>query len=202
MPNSPWQPIVDLLRGVEYRFGLVTASSPSYRIEFAAGLTDREVEAAEGRFGFSFPPDLRAFLQTALPCGPQFPNWRSGDIDELREWMSLPKEGILFDVEENAFWPEEWGPRPATMASALALASDIVEAAPRLIPIYGHRMMPDEPKEEGNPVFSVHQTDIICYGVDLKQYLSCEFGGLSYAEAVEGEPRHVRFWTDLVENNE
>lgn len=202
MPDSPWQPIVDLLRGVEYRFGLVTANAPSYRIEFAAGLTDREVEAAEERFELRFPPDLRAFLQNALPYGPRFPDWRSGDTNELREWLNLPKEGILFDVEENAFWLEEWGPRPATMASALALASDLVEGAPRLIPIYGHRMMPDEPKEEGNPVFSVHQTDIIYYGADLRDYLSNEFSIPSHVTVVEGVPRHVRFWTDIVESNE
>ena len=43
-------------------------------IEFDPGLTDSEVAAAESRFGFMFPPDPRAFLQTALPCGNHFPD--------------------------------------------------------------------------------------------------------------------------------
>jgi hypothetical protein len=38
-----------------------------------------------------------------------------------------------------------------------------------------HRMMPAEPHLSGNPVFSVHQTDIIVYGKDLRDYLTHEF---------------------------
>jgi hypothetical protein len=169
-----WKPIVDALRGVEYRFGLITADSTSYRVLFAEGLSDREVEATEERFGFRFPPDLRALLQTALPCCPRFPDWRSGDAKDLQEWLDLPKEGILFDVE-NGIWLEQWGPRPAETRSAIAHVSELIATAPRLIPIYGHRMIPDEPNAEGNPVLSVHQTDIIYYGTDLKNYLCCEF---------------------------
>lgn len=48
-------------------------------VEFDAALTDAEVRATETRFGFRFPPDLREFLQTALPRGSRFPDWRSGD---------------------------------------------------------------------------------------------------------------------------
>jgi hypothetical protein len=199
MPISTWLPIVERLRGVEYRFGLVTADSPSYQIEFAPGLTDLEVEATEDRFGFRFPPDLREFLQTALPCGPRFPNWRSGDVKELREWLNLPKEGILFDIEQNKFWLQEWGPCPDTMAAALDFASTLIEDAPSLIPVYGHRMMPEEPEQHGNPVLSIHQTDIIYYGVNLQQYLSCEFCGLRYGEAVEGNLPRIRFWTDFLD---
>lgn len=36
-------------------------------VHFEPGLTDQEVEQTETTFGFRFPPDLRAFLQTALP---------------------------------------------------------------------------------------------------------------------------------------
>jgi hypothetical protein len=41
-------------------------------VEFDAGLISDEVIAVEGRFGFQLPPDLREFLQTALPRGPEF----------------------------------------------------------------------------------------------------------------------------------
>lgn len=144
-------------------------------ITFEAGLTDPEVAAAESRFGFRFPPDLREFLQTGLPRGPFFPDWRSGDEDELRDWLDRPRQGVVFDIEYNAFWLEKWGPRPGTLDEAKKAAERLVAAAPRLIPVYQHRMMPDNPHELGNPVFSVHQTDIIFYGADLPDYLVHEF---------------------------
>jgi hypothetical protein len=193
MDRSGWQELVENLRGTEYRFGLITPDSPVHRVEFDAGLTDAEVIAAERRFGFQFPPDLREFLQTALPRGPQFPDWRSGDEAELRDWLDLPRQGVLFDVERNGFWLEEWGPRPGSLAEALRVAGDLVAAAPKLIPTFGHRMLPDEPHLAGNPVFSVHQTDIIVYGVDLANYLRIEFGLPGDVPCPEQE-RPIRFW--------
>jgi hypothetical protein len=144
-------------------------------ITFDPGLTDAEVAAVESRFGFRFPPDLRAFLQTALPRGRSFPDWRAGDDGILRDWLDLPRQGMVFDIEHNEFWLEEWGPRPATLAEAKGIVELLVATAPRLIPVYQHRMMPDAPHLPGNPVFSVHQTDIIVYGTDLRDYLAHEF---------------------------
>ena len=54
--------------------------------QFLHGLTDKEVVAAETRWGFKFPPDLRAFLQIAMPANKhnnQFPNWRSTDKADI-----------------------------------------------------------------------------------------------------------------------
>ncbi len=138
MVRDFWQELVDQLRGAEYRFGLIMPDSPVYRIEFATGLTDAEAAAAEVRFGFRFPPDLRALLQTALPRGPKFPDWRAGDESTLRDWLDRPRQGILFDIEHNGFWLEEWGQRPRSLGEALWVAGELIAAAPRLIPIYGH----------------------------------------------------------------
>jgi len=193
MADVEWQEFVDLLRGVEYQFGIINSNTKTHRIEFAPGLTDSEVHTVESRFGFRFPPDLRAFLQTALPRGPRFPDWRSGDHAELCEWLDLPRQGVLFDVEHNGFWLDEWGPRPINMRDTLAQATELIRAAPRLLPIYGHRMMPDEPLVSGNPVFSVHQTDIIYYGGDLAHYLCCEFR-LPNQQPPSQQPRKIRFW--------
>lgn len=193
MDRGGWQELVDQLRGTEYQFGLMAPGSPVYRVEFDVGLTDAEVAAVQSRFGFRFPPDLRKFLQTALLRGARFPDWRSGDEAALRDWLDLPLQGVLFDVEHNGFWLEQWGPRPGSLEEALRVASEAVAAAPRLIPIYGHRMMPDEPHLPGNPVFSVHQTDIIHYGFDLTDYLRHEFG-LPGREPWPERVRPIRFW--------
>ncbi len=192
MDRNDWQQLVDQLRGVEYRFGVITPDSEVYRVEFAEGLTLAEIKAVEARFGFRFPPDLAAFLQTALPRGPQFPDWRSGDESELREWLDLPRHGVLFDVE-HGFWLDSWGDRPSSLESALRVADELIAAAPKLIPIYAHRMMPEEPCLPGNPVFSVHQTDIIRYGFDLADYLRQEFH-LPGREPWPAEVRPIRFW--------
>src|SRR4051812_5055604 len=101
MERAGWKELVDQLRGTEYQFGLITSGTPVHRVEFDAGLTDAEVIAVQRRFGFQFPPDLREFLQTALPRGPRFPDWRSGDEAALREWLDLPRHGVAFDVEHN-----------------------------------------------------------------------------------------------------
>jgi len=79
------------------------------------------------------------------------------------------------------------------VGKALHVAGELVAAAPRLIPIYMHRMMPDEPHLPGNPVFSVHQTDIIHYGFDLADYLRNDFG-LPGREPWPAQVRPIRCW--------
>ena len=188
-----WHELVEQLRGCTYTFGVITPDAPVHRVEFDTGLTDAEVAAIESRYGFRFPPDLCAFLQTALPKGQQFPDWRSGDESTLRGWLDIPRRGVLFDIESNGFWLEVWGPRPALIGDALRRGEELLSAAPVLIPIYGHRMMPDEPHLSGNPVFSVVQTDIIYYGFDLADYLRHEFH-LPGREPWPEKVRPIRFW--------
>ncbi|MFN7926108.1 MAG: hypothetical protein U0Q16_38780 [Bryobacteraceae bacterium] len=153
--------------------------------------------AVEERFGFEFPPDLRAVLQFVLPAGTAFPNWSSDSEANLRSRMDSVVDGIWFDVEHCSVWPSDWGARPANAQARFDKVKEIVGAAPRLIPIYGHRFIPAEPNKAGNPVFSVHQTDIICYGNDLADYFHREFDA-SLPEWAAKEPRNIRFWSDSV----
>jgi hypothetical protein len=171
------------------------------------GLTAAEIQRVEEIHRFRFPPDLRSLLSCALPIGPKypggptsFPDWRSPE--SVQEQLDWPFEGIAFDIEHAAFWWEPWGPRPAALSDAIAVARAAVDLAPRLIPIMGHRYLPAEPEVEGNPVFSVYQTDIVFFGADLRRYLACEFARLPWADAVRGDRRRIRFWTDLVESLE
>lgn len=100
---------------------------------------------------------------------------------------------MCFDVEHNAFWDPEWGDRPSSLADALRIAEEAVRAAPRLIPVYGHRYLPQEPCIAGNPVFSVYQMDIIVYGSDLYYYFLAESDKWSREVAVGERP--IRSWT-------
>lgn len=164
-------------------------------IEFDEPLTDEEFAAVEQEFEFQFPPDLRAFLQTGLPVSRKFPDWRNGDRDKLREQLGIPGHGMLFDVERNGFWLDDWGPRPSGLEEAFAIVRSKLQSAPKLIPIYAHRMMPDRPCEHDNPVFSVHQTDIIYYGINLRDYLIHEFfANELYVWPIPEKIKPIEFW--------
>ncbi|WP_371614824.1 hypothetical protein [Streptomyces sp. NBC_00454] len=148
------------------------------RAEIGPGLSERELDAVEGRFGFTFSSDHRVFLVAGLPCGsPQWPDWRNGDPDDLAARLAQPVEGVLFDVERSGFWHPAWSPRPAGTSEALQVARSELAAAPRLVPVYGHRYLPGTSGECGHPVLSVHQTDVIIYGNDLADYIRREFTG-------------------------
>lgn len=172
-------------------------------VRFDAGLLDSELEAAQRAHHFRFPPDLEELLRFALPMGRGWPNWREPLDPGIAEAFAWPLEGILFDIENNDFWLEEWGLRPPSLDDAFAIARERVAAAPRLIPISGHRYLPETPRTAGNPVFSVYQTDIIHYGRDLEEYFANEFP--QYFRGPGGEfgisvpVRRIEFWSRLVE---
>ena len=169
-------------------------------VAFSPGLSSGEFIAAEAHYGFEFPPDLRNFLAFAMPTGDKFPDWRNPSSQSLAEAFSWPLEGLWFDVKQNSLWLPEWGPKPADDASAYERLSKLVQAAPRLIPIQGHRYLPARPFESGNPVLSVYQSDIICYGLNLEDYFhneySFHFGRSGYQ--LSEEPKSVDFWSSFM----
>jgi hypothetical protein len=185
-------------------------------VRFEPGLTDAEVARVEQTHGFRFPPDLRAFLQHALPLrdrpppldgaatpegpsGPisEFPDWRNEPDESLRARLAWPRDGIMLDVGHGGLWLEVWGPIPADWNALRIVAWRAIKQAPVLIPIFGHRYLPSEPLLAGNPVFSIMETDIIYYGYDLASYLAGEFGVSLPSWAAES-PRRIRFWDDLL----
>ena len=63
-----------------------------------------------------------------------------------------------------------------------------------------HRFIPADPRESGNPVFSVYQADVIHYGFDLPSYFHSEFGvGNPYSSP--DVPREIEFWSELERRN-
>lgn len=170
-------------------------------VTIAPGLTEVQLRRVEIVVDAPIPSDLRTLLSEGLPLGRRFPDWREPESDSIRAQLDWPFNGIAFDIEHKAFWLEGWGARPSDLTDALRIGRSHVAAAPRLIPVAGHRYLPAEPPLPGNPVFSVYQTDIIYYGDDLAAYLRCEFNRLPYEDAVHDGVRRIRFWSDLVDDN-
>lgn len=158
------------------------------------GYTDAELEAAQARFGLRFPPDLlELYREKRLLVGP---DWVRDD-EKIRKALDWPYEGILFDVENNDLWWPEWGARPSAPEARARVLREIVEAAPKLIPIVGHRYLPETPNEAGNPVFSVWQADIIYYGAHLADYLTREFAEQPPSPVAQ-PVRTIPFWSEMV----
>lgn len=175
-------------------------------VQFDSGLADDEVLQVETEFNFKFPPDLKLFLQTALPISDRFVNWRLGlesktEKEEILDRLNWPLEGMLFDLQSNDFWIKSWGDRPNTYEEKELIAKEIYFTLPKLIPIYSHRYIPSRPNKEGNPVFSVHQMDIIYYGYDLATYFANEFSFelTNEFKLLDKPKREIEFWSKWVE---
>lgn len=167
------------------------------------GLTDAEFDDVEGRFGFTFADDHRAFLAEGLPLraremGWDFPDWRN--LESSTDQLAWPVDGIVYDVE-NGFWDAGWGERPADVGEATYQARRLLRKATRMVPVYGHRYLPAGRGTWGHPVLSMHQTDIIYYGMDLADYIDHEFSGAPQVprDDPRWQPRAtVPVWSRLV----
>ena len=157
---------------------------------WSPGYTQSELDDAQAHYGLRFPPDLVALLlERQLTLGY---DWR-GENAEIRRMLAWPLKMLMFDVE-NGFWWPDWGVRPNLPKDRLEVVETALQAAPRLIPLYGHRFLPETPSEAGNPVFSMHGFDTIYYGANLMEYFRNEFEGKHQI----GSTRHILFWSDIV----
>lgn len=147
------------------------------------GLRDDELDAVERRFGIEFGVDHRALLRLGVPTNS--PDWREPD-DPRFERLDWPVDGVLFDVEHNAYWAPSWGTRPDVTAEALQVAADHVAGWPRMVPLWGPRFTPSG-AAAGAPVFSIIQNDVIVYGDDLVHWAELEFEGRPHDTALAGD---------------
>jgi hypothetical protein len=162
--------------------------------EWGPGYTASELDDAQARFNLVFPPDLVALLRERRPLAGY--DWRA-ETQDILQALSWPFEGLFFDVEHSELWPADWGEKPQSPEARAEVLRSVVQAAPKLIPILGHRYLPDEPGEAGNPVLSVYQSDIIYYGADLSDYFNREFG--ERTSSVGPVVKRIRFWSDFIE---
>jgi hypothetical protein len=74
---------------------------------------------------------------------------------------------------------QSWGAKPDTLEAQKVRVRELVNAAPKLIPVFEHCYLLAEPYKAGNPVLSIYQSDIDVYGVDLHDYFLADFGMLT-----------------------
>ncbi len=168
------------------------------RIDWGPGLSAEVLDAAERKWGFRFPPDLRFVLETMSSEADGFTHWGKTPDETIAERLAWPFEGFCFDIEHSDLWWPDWGPKPETLSERLEVFRPIYEAAPKLIPIFSHRYLPAEPLAAGNPVFSVYRSDIIYYGSNLRNYLENEFYG-RWDIAPWPVGTRIPFWSDWAE---
>lgn len=162
-----------------------------------AGMTQQEIDQVEKEFGAAFPSEYRAFLATlnapnkpalwflfegdelkSAPPRNIFTDWSQGMDDAVRVENDLIA-GILFDVEHGAFWHDAWGERPDHAAQRAKHITDLVRAAPKLIPLHSHRFLVAGLDLEPTPVLSVMQSDVIYYADCIEDCLAADFPDLA-----------------------
>jgi hypothetical protein len=126
--------------------------------------------------GASLSPDLVEALLDRRPllAYPDCFDWVTAEPEVINERLAWPFEGYWSPVRDAGYWWPEWGEKPAFASNQRANLRDIFADTPKLIPLCGHRYVPEEPRERGNPVFSVYGADIIHYGANLVDWIERE----------------------------
>ena len=164
---------------------------------WTAGYTQSELDIAQERYGLRFPPDLIDLFLDRHPINGY--NWK-GEDHRIREMLAWPMDMLTFDVEHGSWW-RDWGERPATAEDRREVVANALASAATLIPLYGHRFMPETPSVAGNPIFSMRGFDTIYYGCNLNSYFAREFGDIREL-GVDETIRRIPFWSDLAEDHE
>ena len=136
------------------------------------GLSDTQFAQLESKFGFTFPPDVRSFLSSGVPSfvkktnsvPAQLPAFYQTANDKWHNWHLLASDEVTVGSELDTVTKQ--------ILTHATPANEEVPADCKLIPIYAHRMIPSNPCQAGNPVFSMHGCyDNIIYGDNFLNYL-------------------------------
>jgi len=101
------------------------------------GLTPSEIRQIERRLRFEFNTDHRRLLETVQPAGTGWLHCKKDSVEHIRVALDWPLEGLLFDAENNDFWPDGWCPKLASTSDQSRIATEHIETWPTLIPLTG-----------------------------------------------------------------
>lgn len=165
-------------------------------VEFEIGLSNDEIKRIEEVFNIEFPKELKELYKIALPISKGFYNWRNFDDKNVKFINEVIKRPIkdIYELADGVYWCDEWGEEPNNESEKIR---NLLKKAPKLIPIYAHRYMP-QVNMKNIPIFSIHDTDIICYGENLSSYLKIEFGYKNQSDIDYEKLNYIPFWSDLL----
>jgi hypothetical protein len=165
-------------------------------MQWAKGYSQDQLDEIQEKFDFVFPADLVDLLREKRPVAGH--DWFDDVV--IKKAIAWPFESLLFDVEHNQLWLPTWGERPEDSEDRNEVLREKVFQAPKLIPLMGHRFLPETPQEVDNPVFSVYGSDIVYYGSNLSDYFKREFEGWNSVPWPR-QTKRIAFWSELEEEN-
>lgn len=166
-------------------------------IQLNIGMTENEITKAEDFYGIEFPQDMKELLMNFVPISNNFYNWNDyseENITKIKKMLEWPFEGIIFDIENNDFWLEEFGEYPENKEDKIQMFENYRNQIPKLIPIFSHRYVVSG-KDADYPIISVYQTDIIYYGSNLLEYFKHEFNHTHNITNV----KEIPFWNQIID---
>lgn len=166
-------------------------------IQLNRGMSENEINKAEVFYGIEFPNDMREMLMNFVPVSDGFYNWNDyseENVSVIKDMIEWPYEGIIYDIENNDFWLEEFGERPNNKEDKIQIFIKYKNNIPKLIPIFSHRYIVSG-KDVNYPIISVHQTDIIYYGSNLLEYFENEFNKTNNLTNI----KEIPFWSTIIE---
>lgn len=168
-------------------------------IEFAVGLSDKEMAIIKQEYGIVFPKELMTFYKEALPISKGFYNWRDKsdiNVKNIKRAMQMPIDEVIAGSEEID-WNEEWGEEPIDPNLRKRIISNMALNAPKLIPVYFHRYIAAV-ENERTPIFSICGTDIIYFAKSVLDYFLIELDLKENEIFQNNEVDHIPFWSDLL----
>ena len=171
------------------------------KIKISNGMSEKEIKKVEKIYQIVFPKDYKEMLKEfVLDCN----NWRDiseKNISYLKDKINAPIEGIIFDIENNGFWMNEFGNKPKNIQERVNIFLKYIEKnnIPKLIPILNNTyMICDENSEY--PIVSVIQKDIIILSNNLINYFEQK---LNISKQNELYFRNIKipFWSNIINRN-
>ena len=171
------------------------------KIKISNGMSEKEIKKVEKIYQIVFPKDYKEMLKEfVLDCN----NWRDiseKNISYLKDKINAPIEGIIFDIENNGFWMNEFGNKPKNIQERVNIFLKYIEKnnIPKLIPILNNTyMICDENSEY--PIVSVIQKDIIILSNNLINYFEQK---LNISKQNELYFRNIKipFWSNIINCN-
>ena len=172
-------------------------------VVFDAGLTECEFLIIEELYGIRFPKSFRNFLQYGVPMSEseyEFPRWRDfseKNIEVIRQKLNDPFDWLKNDIVKHGFWLPCWGEQPGFTETAENRFNILISHSPKLIPIFGHRYMPQLENLDNPPVISTVGRDTVIYGATLDDYLEMEFCDIDHPVSHFENIPYIPIWTDL-----